>query len=114
MGLDGTWVTAQANSGYKFTGWSDGSTQNPRKDTNVTANISVTANFAPKTATRTPPDTIIDTGPGDYTTSTSATFTFHSTESGSTFQCKLDSQPGPPAPARRPTRAWRWAVTRSR
>ncbi len=27
-------------------GWSDGSTDNPRTDTNVTANINVTANFA--------------------------------------------------------------------
>src|SRR5206468_9791902 len=34
------------NSHYHFVNWSDGSTANPRTDTHVTANISVTANFA--------------------------------------------------------------------
>jgi hypothetical protein len=52
-GASGTAVTAVATSGYHFVNWSDGSTANPRTDTNVTANISVTANFAvnAKTAT---------------------------------------------------------------
>jgi hypothetical protein len=45
-GGSGTAVTAVANSGYHFVNWSDGSTANPRTDTNVTANVSVTANFA--------------------------------------------------------------------
>ena len=45
-GLDGTAVTAVADSGYHFVQWSDGSTQNPRIDTDVVANISVTATFA--------------------------------------------------------------------
>ncbi len=36
------------------------------------------------------PDTIIDSGPNGTVASTSATFTFHSTETGSTFQCALD------------------------
>jgi len=39
---------------------------------------------------KTVPDTVIDSGPPTYTTQTGATFTFHSTESGSTFQCQLD------------------------
>ena len=43
---DGTTVTAVADPGYIFTGWSDGSTDNPRTDYYVTANIDVTANFA--------------------------------------------------------------------
>ncbi len=38
----------------------------------------------------TPPDTIIDTGRTGAGQSTSATFTFHSTESGSTLECRLD------------------------
>ncbi|MGZ2368466.1 InlB B-repeat-containing protein [Ancylomarina sp. YFZ004] len=42
---DGTAVTAVANSGYLFSQWSDGKTDNPRTDVNVTANISVTAMF---------------------------------------------------------------------
>jgi len=50
-GTDGTAVTAVANSGYHFVNWSDGSTANPRTDLNVTANVSVTANFAINTYT---------------------------------------------------------------
>ena len=46
QGSSGTAVTAVPNSGYHFVNWSDSSTANPRTDTNVTANISVTANFA--------------------------------------------------------------------
>jgi uncharacterized repeat protein (TIGR02543 family) len=45
-GLNGTSVSAVPATGYYFTGWSDGSTQNPRTDLNVSANISVTANFS--------------------------------------------------------------------
>jgi hypothetical protein len=32
-------------SGYHFVNWSDNSTDNPRTDNNITANLSVTANF---------------------------------------------------------------------
>ncbi|MBN1371314.1 MAG: cadherin-like domain-containing protein, partial [Anaerolineaceae bacterium] len=45
-GADGAAVTAVPNTGYHFVNWSDGSTANPRTDTNVTANVDVTANFA--------------------------------------------------------------------
>ena len=45
-GADGTAVTAVPDANYVFVNWSDGSTANPRTDTNVTANITVTANFA--------------------------------------------------------------------
>ncbi|MEV4999502.1 InlB B-repeat-containing protein [Nocardioides sp. LML1-1-1.1] len=45
-GSDGTAVTAIPATGYHFVQWSDGSTTNPRTDTNVTADISVTAQFA--------------------------------------------------------------------
>jgi photosystem II stability/assembly factor-like uncharacterized protein len=45
-GGSGTAVTAVANSGYHFVNWSDGSTANPRSDTDVKGNVSVTANFA--------------------------------------------------------------------
>jgi hypothetical protein len=46
-GQDGTPVTAVPNTGYHFVDWSDSSTDNPRTDTNITANLSVTANFVP-------------------------------------------------------------------
>ena len=45
-GGSGTAVTAAATAGFHFVNWSDGSVQNPRTDTNVTADIAVTANFA--------------------------------------------------------------------
>ena len=52
-GSDGSPVTAVPDTGYHFVDWSDGSTDNPRTDTNVTADISVTANFAINTYTLT-------------------------------------------------------------
>jgi len=39
----------------------------------------------------TAPDTVIDGGPANPTNSTSASFTFHATEAGSSFACQLDS-----------------------
>jgi hypothetical protein len=42
-------------------------------------------------ADTTPPETTIDGGPSGTTTSTSASFTFSSSEEGSTFACRLDS-----------------------
>jgi len=45
-GGSGTEVTAEPDPNYHFVNWSDLSTANPRTDTNVTADIDVTANFA--------------------------------------------------------------------
>ena len=45
-GAGGTAVTAVPAGGYHFVNWSDASTANPRTDTKVTANVTVTANFA--------------------------------------------------------------------
>ena len=45
----GTPVTAVPNPDYHFVKWSDNSTQNPRTDTSVSANVSVTANTARNT-----------------------------------------------------------------
>ena len=44
-GSNGTAVTAVPDPGYSFVKWSDDSTANPRTDTNVTADVDVTANF---------------------------------------------------------------------
>src|SRR5690606_8806250 len=44
-GADGTPVTAVPDAGYSFVQWSDGSTANPRTDTDVTADLSVQAQF---------------------------------------------------------------------
>ena len=45
-GNSGTEVTADPDAGYHFIDWSDGVLTASRTDTNVTANLSVTANFA--------------------------------------------------------------------
>jgi hypothetical protein len=52
-GTSGTAVNAVPATGYSFVNWSDGSTANPRTDTNVMTNKSVTANFAINTYTLT-------------------------------------------------------------
>jgi hypothetical protein len=44
-GSDATAVTAVPNSGYQFVSWSDGVPTATRTDTNIQANLSVTANF---------------------------------------------------------------------
>jgi hypothetical protein len=44
-GSDGSPVTAIADTGYAFLKWSDNSTSNPRQDTGVTGDISVSAEF---------------------------------------------------------------------
>jgi hypothetical protein len=50
-GTDGTQVTATPATGYHFVSWSDGVLTAARTDTNVTANVDVTANFAIDTFT---------------------------------------------------------------
>jgi uncharacterized repeat protein (TIGR02543 family) len=62
-GGNGTAVTAEPNLGYHFVRWSDGSTANPRTDTNVTSDISVTAEFATNkyTVTFKDRDTVLNT-----------------------------------------------------
>jgi parallel beta-helix repeat protein len=52
-GANGSQVTAVPNTGYHFVQWSDGVKTASRTDTNVTANISVTASFAINTYTLT-------------------------------------------------------------
>src|SRR5262249_43507732 len=59
-GASGTAVTATPNTGYHFVSWSDGVTTASRTDSNVTANISVTATFAINTYTVT--DTAVANG----------------------------------------------------
>ncbi len=50
-GGSGTSVSADPETGYSFLNWSDGGTSNPRVDSNVRENRSVTANFSQQTAT---------------------------------------------------------------
>ncbi len=48
---DGSAITATPNTGYNFVSWSDGNKNAKRTDLDVTANVTVTANFAIKTFT---------------------------------------------------------------
>ena len=50
-GADGTAVTAIANRGYYFAGWSDGVTSATRTEEFVTSDTSATATFAPRKVT---------------------------------------------------------------
>ncbi len=52
-GSSGTAVTAVPSTGYHFVSWTDASTANPRTDTGVVADSTVTANFAIDTHTAT-------------------------------------------------------------
>ena len=52
-GTDGTAVSAVPDTGYHFVAWSDTSTDNPRTDTHVTGDITVSASFALDTYTLT-------------------------------------------------------------
>ncbi|MBI2422981.1 MAG: SUMF1/EgtB/PvdO family nonheme iron enzyme [Candidatus Hydrogenedentes bacterium] len=84
-GADGAPVTAVPNTGYIFSGWSDGNTDNPRTDTNVMANVNVTANFASM------PFTLLYTaGPGGVITGT-AEQTVQTGGNGSQVRAKPDS-----------------------
>jgi len=74
-GHSGIFVSATPNAGYTFTKWSDGSLINPRAETYVTANVTVTANFAP-------------VGAGTYYT-VSYTSSGGGTISGNSFQSVL-------------------------
>ena len=62
-GSDGTEVEAVPSAGYHFVSWSDGVTTAARTDTGVSADVSVTANFA------------IDTFSVDYTAGTHGAIT---------------------------------------
>lgn len=48
---DGDAIEAVADSGYRFEKWSDGSTKNPRKDTNIDDDLTVKAEFSVVTVT---------------------------------------------------------------
>ncbi len=88
-GASGTAVTAVANTGYHFVNWSDGITTAARTDTNVTANKSVTANFAINTYTLTysagAGGTISGTSPQTVNYGASGTAVTAVANSGSTF-----------------------------
>jgi len=94
----GTAVTAVPNSGYGFVNWSDSSTSNPRTDTSVTANISVTASFTLLNEAPTAPTSLLTegatnpTGVGDTTPEFSAIFNDPNTgDTGNYYQVQVNT-----------------------
>jgi hypothetical protein len=61
-GASGAPVTATPIANYRFVNWSDGKTDNPRTDSNVTGAIAVTANFALNQLTITTAPTTVGAG----------------------------------------------------
>ncbi|MGJ8653632.1 MAG: carbohydrate-binding protein [Opitutaceae bacterium] len=102
-GANGTAVTAVASTNHHFVNWSDGSTANPRTDTSVTGNVTVTANFAIDTytltytagangsITGTSPQTIDHGSDGSAVTAVAATnYSFVDWSDGSTANPRTD------------------------
>jgi hypothetical protein len=87
-GSAGTAVTAEPAPGYHFIRWSDGSLANPRTDTNVEAELTVTAEFADITAPTV--SGLVD----DDTPTQSKTWTWGSTKEIVTYRHLIDRTPG--------------------
>jgi CSLREA domain-containing protein len=85
-------LTATPTAGSSFTGWSDaGCPGTGTCQVTLSSAKSVTASFADIA----PPQTTITGGPaeGSTTNDSTPTFTFSSSEGGSTFECRVDSEP---------------------
>jgi hypothetical protein len=81
-------VTATAASGYAFDYWTGevANVNSPTTTVTIDADKTITAHFVDITL----PDTGITAYPDDPSNSASASFSFISTEPGSTFECQLD------------------------
>ncbi len=92
-GASGTAVTAVASTGYHFVSWSDGSAANPRTDSNVVSNISVTANFAinPLTSPTSPASYIVIASAGSHGSITPAGPVVVNSGTNQTFTFRADS-----------------------
>jgi autotransporter-associated beta strand protein len=103
-GGSGTAITAVPNAGYAFVNWSDGSTNDPRTDANVTNNVAVTANFVVPTFSLTytagangtisgvSPQTVSLGGSGTAVTAVpNATYYFVDWSDGSTINPRTDT-----------------------
>jgi hypothetical protein len=87
--LDGA-AFAPCVSAQSYTGLAAGSHTFQVRATDPVGNTDASPASHSWTIDLTPPDTSITSAPASPTSSTSATFAFSSTESGSSFQCSLD------------------------
>jgi glucose/arabinose dehydrogenase len=79
-----------ADTDYEFASWSDGGAQS-HDVAAPEASATYTATYTSDTTDSTPPQTTIVSGPSGNVKSTSASFSFSSSEAGSTFQCRRDA-----------------------
>jgi hypothetical protein len=84
---------AACTSPSVYSGLSAGTRQFNVEAVDPAGNVSLMTGAATWTVDLTPPDTAIISTPPKVTNTTSATFTFDSSESGSTFLCSLDGEP---------------------
>jgi hypothetical protein len=87
--LDGAAFTA-CTSPRSYSGLADGSHNVQVKATDAAGNTDPTPASASWTIDTTAPETTLSGGPASPTNSTTATFSFSASESGSSFQCSLD------------------------
>ncbi len=87
--LDGAAFAACANP-VTYSNLADGSHTFQVRAVDTIGNNDATPASYSWTIDTTTPVTVIDSGPPALTNSTGASFTFHATKSGSTFECKLD------------------------
>jgi hypothetical protein len=82
---------ASCSSPKSYSGLSDGSHTFTVRATDTAGNTDATPTTRTWTIDSTAPDTTIDSSPANPSNSATAIFAFSSSESGSTFQCKLDA-----------------------
>jgi hypothetical protein len=90
--LDGA-AFASCTSPMNYSSLAEGSHTFEVKATDATGNTDATPASRAWTVDTTAPGTTIDSGPGDPTSATSASFAFSSSEAGSSFKCSIDGSP---------------------
>lgn len=89
------------SSGKTYNGLTNGSYTFKVKGTDAATNAGVPASFVwtvDSSVDASPPDTVIDSAPPEPSQSADAAFTYHATEPGSSFECKLDGAAFAPCP----------------
>ena len=85
-------LTATPASGTTFTGWSGACSGSGTCEVTMDQAREVIATFTANTPPPVAPTVTITGKPANRTTSTVATFRFRSSQSGSTFRCRLDGK----------------------
>ncbi|HEX3173542.1 MAG TPA: hypothetical protein VHQ43_04895 [Solirubrobacterales bacterium] len=92
-----------AASGKTYKELADGEYRFAVQATDAAANQGLAASFEwtvdNSLGDTTPPDTAIDSAPPDPSSQSTASFSYHSTETGSTFECRLEGAAFSPCPA---------------